>query len=103
MNKRVAPIVSLILLLMPTFAQRPDRADDSRDQQMPMPEKKPDGQSQDASKMSGHEGMPMPGMNHGMQMNLAGMFLMNMATGTSMNPQSWRMPMFMPRVGSWNL
>src|SRR6516165_9787492 len=47
--------------------------------------------------------MEMPGMNHGMQMNAAGMFLMNMASGTSMNPQSWPMPMLMPRLGSWNL
>ncbi|HXA50302.1 MAG TPA: hypothetical protein VNV86_08370 [Candidatus Acidoferrum sp.] len=48
-------------------------------------------------------GMQMPGMNHGMQMNEAGMYLMNMATGTSMNPLSWPMPMLMPRLGSWNL
>jgi hypothetical protein len=48
-------------------------------------------------------GMPdMPGMNHGMQMNEAGMYLMKMASGTSMNPESWPMPMLMPRVGSWN-
>src|SRR5437870_4050804 len=51
---------------------------------------------------SGHE-MQMPGMNHGMQMNAAGMYLMNMASGTSLNPSSWPMPMLMPRVGSWNL
>jgi len=31
------------------------------------------------------------------------MYLMNMASGTSMNPQSWSMPMFMPRIRSWNL
>jgi len=42
-------------------------------------------------------------MSHGMQMNEAGMYLMNMASGTSMNPQSWPMPMVMPRIGSWNL
>ncbi len=45
----------------------------------------------------------MPGMNHGMRMNAAGMYLMNMASGTSMNPLSWNMPMLMPRLGSWNL
>ncbi len=50
-----------------------------------------------------HEDMKMPAMNHGMRMNEAGMYLMNMASGTSMNPQSWPMPMLMPRVGSWNL
>ncbi len=46
-----------------------------------------------------HEGMKMPGM----QMNSAGMYLMNMASGTSVNPLSWPMPMLMPRVGGWNL
>lgn len=46
-----------------------------------------------------HKDMKMPGM----QMNAAGMYLMNMASGTSVNPQSWPMPMLMPRVGSWNL
>jgi hypothetical protein len=45
----------------------------------------------------------MPGMQHGMQMNAAGMYLMNMASGTSVNPSRWQMPMLMPRVGSWNL
>jgi len=38
-----------------------------------------------------------------MQMNDAGMYLMNMASGTSMNPGSWSMPMFMPRWRSWSL
>ncbi len=47
--------------------------------------------------------MSMPGMNHGMQMNSAGMFLMNMASGTSINPESWNMPMLMPNIGSWDL
>ena len=47
--------------------------------------------------------MDMPGMNHGMKMNSAGMFLMNMASGTSINPESWNMPMLMPSIGSWDL
>jgi hypothetical protein len=38
-----------------------------------------------------------------MQMNEPGMYLMGLASGTAMNPQSWSMPMFMPRLGSWNL
>ncbi len=50
-----------------------------------------------------HDDMKMPAMNHGMPMNPAGMYLMNMASGTSMNPQGWPMPMLMPRLGSWNL
>lgn len=44
----------------------------------------------------------MPEMNH-MQMNPTGMYLMNMASGTSTNPTSWPMPMLMRRTGSWNL
>jgi hypothetical protein len=36
-------------------------------------------------------------------MNHAGMYLMNMASGTSMNPDSWPMPMLMRGTGSWNL
>jgi len=53
--------------------------------------------------------MPMPGghdhMNMNMQtgMNPAGMYLMNMASGTSMNPLSYDMPMLMEQVGSWSL
>jgi hypothetical protein len=49
-----------------------------------------------------HHMHDMPGM-HMTQMNPAGMFLMNQASGTSLNPQSWPMPMFMPALGSWNL
>ena len=55
----------------------------------------------DHSQMQGHD--QMAGMNHDAGMNEAGMFLMNMASGTSMNPLSWRMPMLMPRLGSWSL
>ena len=53
--------------------------------------------------MSEHEGMKMPEMSHGDRMNKAGMYLMSLASGTSMNPRSWPMPMLMPRIGSWNL
>jgi hypothetical protein len=52
------------------------------------------------SKMAGHD---MASMDDGMQMNESGMYLMNMASGTSMNPQSWPMPMLAPRAESWNL
>ena len=38
-----------------------------------------------------------------MHMNAAGMYLMNMASGTSENPDAWAMPMFMRNAGSWNL
>src|SRR5258708_3537482 len=52
----------------------------------------------------------MPGMDHGSMdsgmkmgdMNAAGMYLMNVASGTSVNPASWPMPMVTTRVGTWN-
>jgi hypothetical protein len=45
----------------------------------------------------------MPGMNMPMvDMNPAAMSLMNMASGTSVNPASWNMPMLMTHFGSWN-
>jgi len=53
--------------------------------------------------MPQHEGMSMPQHDDmsGMSMNFSGMYLMRTASGTGMNPQSWRMPMWMPRTGSW--
>jgi hypothetical protein len=54
-------------------------------------------QEHDHSKMSGHEAM-----NHEESTNKAGMYLMNLGSGTSMNPRSWPMPMLMPKLGSWN-
>ncbi len=36
-------------------------------------------------------------------MNRAGMYLMNMSSGTGMNPYSWQMPMRMTEAGTWNL
>jgi hypothetical protein len=48
----------------------------------------------------------MPGMNmSGMNMpamNPAGMDLMDVASGTSVNPESWPIPMIMLHLGSWN-
>jgi hypothetical protein len=36
------------------------------------------------------------------EMNAASMFLMNLASGTAVNPQAWPMPMLMKSFGSWN-
>jgi hypothetical protein len=44
-----------------------------------------------------HMQMNMGGMNE------SGMYLMNLASGTSMNPLSWPMPMLMSHAGSWSL
>jgi hypothetical protein len=43
----------------------------------------------------------MPGMNM-VDMNAASMDLMNAASGTSVNPDSWPMPMILTHFGSWN-
>lgn len=40
--------------------------------------------------------MSMPAMNH------AEMFLMNLSSGTAVNPAAWPMPMLMKPIGSWN-
>jgi hypothetical protein len=45
--------------------------------------------------------MPMPMHHH--HSNFAGNLLMNQASGTSLNPAAWRMPMWMAQSGSWNL
>lgn len=45
--------------------------------------------------------MQMP-MQHG-QSNPAAMLLMNQASGTSINPQSWKMPMWMLGAGAWKI
>jgi hypothetical protein len=42
-------------------------------------------------------------MHHMHNMNRAGMYLMNMASGTSMNPYSSRIPMIMTESGNWAL
>jgi hypothetical protein len=68
-----------------------------------MPAQKAGPQLSASGETSGDAGMQMTGMNQGMQMNEAGMYLMTMASGTSMNPQSWPMPMIMTRIGTWNL
>src|SRR5579863_1461546 len=53
---------------------------------------------------------PMHHMHHmhhmsdmSMNMNQAGMYLMDQASGTSMNPDSWTMPMTMISPNGWNL
>jgi hypothetical protein len=43
----------------------------------------------------------MPGMNM-VDMNPASMDLMNVATGTSVNPDSWPMPMILTHLEHWN-
>ena len=42
-----------------------------------------------------------PGMSM-KDMNPAGMYLMRLASGTAVNPQSWPMPVWMTHFGNWN-
>ena len=46
-------------------------------------------------------GGSMPGMHHAM--NRAGMYLMNVASGTARNPAAAGMPMIMTKAAKWNL
>ncbi len=46
-------------------------------------------------------GMTMP-TTHMVEMNSAGMFLMNLSSGTAVNPAAWTMPMLMKPLDSWN-
>ncbi len=46
-------------------------------------------------------GTSMPGTHHAM--NRAGMYLMNLASGTGRNPAAAQMPMIMSQAGRWNL
>jgi hypothetical protein len=47
-------------------------------------------------------GIAMHGI-HGLHASRAGLFLMSEASGTSLNPQSWEMPMLATRARRWNL
>ena len=59
------------------------------------------GWSQNSTPGMNMPGMSMPGMNM-VDMNAASMDLMNLMSGTSVNPDSWPMPMLMTHFGSWN-
>src|SRR5712691_11900337 len=50
--------------------------------------------AQDSGHAADHTGM--------VEMNPAGMFLMNLSSGTSENPASWPMPMVMMHFAKWN-
>jgi hypothetical protein len=60
-------------------------------------------QQTDPNQMPGMPGMSGMPASHNMQTNFAGMYLMTLASGTAMNPQSWTMPMIMKHTGDWSL
>jgi hypothetical protein len=53
------------------------------------------------SQMTGMNQSQMEGMSHTTDSDRVEMLLMNQASGTSLNPQSWPMPMLMTKLGSW--
>jgi hypothetical protein len=57
--------------------------------------------AQDEPNGDQHSG-PMPSGMNMVEMNPAGMFLMDLASGTSQNPAAWPMPMIMTHFGTWN-
>ena len=57
--------------------------------------------AQQAPDQSPMPAMNMPSMNM-VDMNAASMFLMTLASGTSLNPDAWTMPMMMRPLGHWN-
>jgi hypothetical protein len=57
--------------------------------------------AQEDPKDDHHAEQPASGMNM-VDMNAAGMSLMNVASGTSENPTAWPMPMIMTHIGNWN-
>src|SRR5581483_5018065 len=56
-------------------------------------------QEHDMAHMQDHD-MPH---THNASMNAAGAYLMNLGSGTSLNPQSWPMPMLMLNKSGWEL
>jgi hypothetical protein len=60
-----------------------------------------DAFAQDLQAANQHPAMSTPRMNM-VDMNPASMLLMNLASGTSINPPSWAMPMLMTHFGHWN-
>ena len=90
--------ILLVLLLGAPFAERAGAQEHNHNPTGAQKEAQADphaghqSAAHDHSKMGGHDA----------EMNPAGMYLMKLASGTSMNPESWPMPMLMPRFGSWN-
>jgi hypothetical protein len=89
-------LLSLCLVASPAFAQDAHPSGDEEQQRQ---------ESAAASDGSGqndpHAKGAMPGMNMA-DMNPAGMYLMNLASGTSLNAAAWLMPMLMSHFGSWS-
>jgi hypothetical protein len=61
------------------------------------------GQNQDTQTQMHHMHHMHNMSDMGMNIDQAGIFLMNQASGTSMNPESWTMPMTMISPNGWNL
>lgn len=89
-------------------------SEDSPAREGARPQSSPDAgtPAHDHSSMQSEASTPdqhdMAGMDHsanaaGTASDIAGAYLMTLASGTARNPRSWPMPMLMPRLGNWNL
>lgn len=81
----------ICLVACPSLAQDVPTAGDKEEQRQESAAPSNDPHAHDAGS----------GMNM-VDMNPAGMYLMNLASGTSANAAAWPMPMFMTHFGSWN-
>lgn len=77
----------------------PGRAQDTNSGRQTAAQPAPDGHS--PPPMSEAQGMSMGHMQM-KDMNRPGMFLMNLSSGTAMNPAAWPMPMLSKPFGSWD-
>src|SRR5258708_39711287 len=96
-HKSIAPLIAFLVMpaLMGQSQAPQEPANPHAGHQMP---------GMQGHQMPGMQGHEMPGMQgHEMPMNPAEALLMNLSSGTSLNPHSWPMPMLMHRAGSWNL
>src|SRR5580704_11747179 len=89
-------VLGIFLVAGPALGQDGQKTADAEQQKHESP-----APSNEAAQDDPHAGHIMAGMNM-VEMNPASMFLMNLASGTSVNAAAWPMPMVMTHFGSWN-
>ncbi len=92
----------LLVLLCACLIAGPARAQDARTSDGEQQQRQEgDAQSNGGGQDDSHAKDPAPAMNM-VDMNPAGMDLMNLSSGTSVNAAAWPMPMVMTHFGTWN-
>jgi hypothetical protein len=87
-------VLGAFLVAAPTLAQGVQRTADTG--QQPQESPAPSNGTEQDDPHAGNVGMNM------VDMNPASAYLMNLASGTSVNAAAWPMPMVMTHFGSWN-